>query len=140
MPIEIDNIVLNKASIIERALKRMRQEYAANPELTNYTHIDAMILNIERACQAAIALSFHLVAVNRLGVPQTSADSFILLHKNGIIEEKTSRAMVGMTGFRNVAIHEYQDMNMDILKQIAENEYKSLIVYCREIGIKIVVE
>ncbi len=34
----------------------MKEEYAFNPNLDNYTHIDAMVLNIERACQAAIDL------------------------------------------------------------------------------------
>ncbi|MBI9103523.1 MAG: DUF86 domain-containing protein [Spirochaetales bacterium] len=140
MPIEIDNIIINKAAIIERSLKRMRQEYAANPELTDFTHIDAMILNIERACQAAIDLAFHIVAVNHYGVPQTSADSFIFLFQNNILREATSKAMIGMTGFRNVAIHQYQDLNMDVLRQIAEKEYETLISLCQELGIKIVVE
>jgi uncharacterized protein YutE (UPF0331/DUF86 family) len=61
----------------------MHQEYAFNPALDNYTHIDAMILNIERACQAAIDLAQHLVAEHHLGSPQSSAELFILLKKNG---------------------------------------------------------
>lgn len=56
MPIQPDNVLLNKAAIIERSLRRMREEYEANLDLDNFTHIDAMILNIERACQAAIDL------------------------------------------------------------------------------------
>lgn len=139
MPTEPDNIILNKASIIERSLKRMKEEYANNPDLDDYTHIDAMTLNIERACQAAIDLAQHLVAVNRCGMPQSSADAFILLNKNGIISEKTAKDLIGMTGFRNIAIHEYQAMDMDILRAIAEKEYKSLINFCSEVGVKIII-
>jgi len=134
-----DNIVLNKASIIERSLRRMKEEFSFNPELDNYTHVDAMILNIERACQAAIDLAHHLVAVNHSGMPQTSADAFILLYKSGIISEKIARSMVSMTGFRNVVIYEYQEMDIDILRSIADKEYKSLIQFCRELGTNIVV-
>ena len=47
MPIEPDNVVLNKAAIIERSLNRMREEIHSNPELDNYTHLDALILNVE---------------------------------------------------------------------------------------------
>jgi len=72
MPTKPDNVVLNKAAVIERALRRMRQEYEFNPTLDNFTHVDAMILNIERACQAAIDLAQHLVAQNHLGIPQSS--------------------------------------------------------------------
>ena len=139
MPTAPDNVVLNKAAIIERSLKRMKEEYTFNPELNNYTHIDAMILNIERACQAAIDMAQHLVAVNHAGMPQASADAFILLKKANILSDDISKAMISMTGFGNAAIHEYQEMDMDILRAIAEKEYKSLIEYCREVGVNLVV-
>lgn len=137
MLIEPDNVVFNKASIIERSLNRMREEYKSNPELDNYTHIDAMILNIERACQGAIDLAQHLVAINHCGMPQNSADAFMLLNKSKIICENTAKKMIGMTGFRNVAIHEYQTLDLDILRMIAEKEYKSLISFCKEVGVLI---
>lgn len=140
MPISPDNVVLNKSAIIERSLRRMREEYRADSSLENYTHIDAMILNIERACQAAIDLAQHLIAVHHLGMPQNSAEAFILLEKSNFISKASTRSMVGMTGFRNVAIHEYQKLEMDILRLIAESEYKSLIEFCRELGVKIVVD
>jgi uncharacterized protein YutE (UPF0331/DUF86 family) len=140
MPIEPDDVVRNKSAIIERSLRRMKEEYAADPGLTNYTHIDAMILNIERACQAAIDLSMHIVSVHHAGVPQNSADAFLLLERAKFIGNSTTRAMVAMTGFRNVAIHEYQDLEMEVLRSIAEREWKGLVEFCREMGIAIKVE
>lgn len=137
MHIKLDNVIYNKSSIIERSLNRMIEEFYADEKLENYTHIDAMILNIERACQAAIDLSQHIVASNHLGIPQTSSESFILLNKSNIISTETMRSMVSMTGFRNIAIHEYQELEMDILRIIATKEYKSLISFCKEIGILI---
>ena len=140
MPTKPDNVVLNKAAIIERSLRRMKEEYGNNPGLDNYTHIDAMVLNIERACQAAIDLAQHLVAENRAGMPQTSAEAFVLLRKANIISDTAAKAMIKMTGFRNVVIHEYQELEMEVLRAIAEREYKSLMNFCGEVGIKIVVE
>jgi len=137
MPTKPDNVVLNKAAVIERALRRMHQEYEFNPTLDNFTHVDAMILNIERACQAAIDLAQHLVAQNHLGIPQSSAELFVLLRKANLLSAETSRAMIAMTGFRNVAIHEYQELEIDILRAIAEKEYKTLISFCREAGVNL---
>lgn len=139
MHIEPDNVMFNKAAIIERSLRRMKEEYSKNPALDNYTHIDSMILNIERACQAAIDLASHLVANLHLGIPQNSGEAFVLLHRNKYISERLSKSMVGMTGFRNVAIHEYQELEMEILRAIADKEYKTLIEFCLECGVKIVV-
>jgi len=79
MAIPIDDIFLAKAAIIERALRRMKQEYLANPELDNYTHIDAMTLNVERACQAAIDLAMHIVARALETLPSTSISKWTCL-------------------------------------------------------------
>jgi uncharacterized protein YutE (UPF0331/DUF86 family) len=135
MPIALDDICYNKAAIIERALRRALEEYAMDPHLENFTHIDAMTLNIERACQAAIDLAMHLVARDHLGSPQGSADSFRLLLTAGYIRSSTALALTGMVGFRNVAVHEYQQMEMSVIKKIGDKRWKDLVRYCEELGI-----
>ena len=138
MPTDPDNVLVNKAGIIERALRRMKEEFDADPRLENFTHLDAMILNIERACQSAIDMALHVTAQGHLGIPQNSADAFLLLEKSGHISPTTARAMVGMTGFRNIAIHQYQALDSEILRTIAASEYQSLIDFCAELGVRIV--
>jgi len=137
MPIEPDDLCRNKGAIIERSLRRMREELAADPELANYSHIDAMTLNIERACQAAIDLALHLVAREHLGMPQTSADAFRLLAKSGLLGQETALEMVAMTGFRNIVVHEYQAMDLGILRAIATERWTSLVAFCAETGTRI---
>ena len=137
MPTQPDSVSLNKAAIIERAIRRIHEEYGANPTLDNYTHIDAMTLNIERACQAAIDLAMHLVAKERLGMPQSSAEAFRLLHDAKKIDKQTLGAMVAMSGFRNIAIHEYQQMDMSVLHEIAQKRWMSLVDYCQSLGLKV---
>jgi len=137
MPIELDDVCFNKAGIIERSLRRVKEEYGFDPQLKNYTHIDALVLNVERACQAAIDMAIHLIAMHHFGIPQNSGDSFALLLKNKVITEETTTQMISMTGFRNVAIHEYQSLDMGVVHHIAQEGWKSMIMYCQEIGIRI---
>lgn len=137
MPIPPDDVGYNKAAIIERAIRRMRQEFAADPDLRNFTHVDALTLNLERACQAAIDFALHVVSTRHLGMPQRSADAFLLLSKADILSEKTTHAMVAMTGFRNIAIHEYQELDLSLLRRIAEHDWESLVDFCREMGTEI---
>lgn len=137
MPIEIDDVILNKAAVIERCVRRIKEEYSACPKLDNYTHLDASILNIERACQAAIDMSMHIVASKHLGMPQTSSGAFELLYKNCMISEKLFKSLKAMTGFRNIAIHEYQILDNGIVKYIAVTGYKDFIEFCRQIGVRI---
>jgi uncharacterized protein YutE (UPF0331/DUF86 family) len=137
MPIELDDIIINKAGIIERSLRRVIEEYQADPALDSYTHIDALTLNLERACQAAIDIAIHICSIQRLGIPQTSTDAFKLLEKAGILHKETTKKMIGMVGFRNIAVHEYQVMDMNILRAIAEQDWKSLVDYLAQLGVHI---
>jgi len=115
----------------------MWEEYQADPDLKNLTRIDALTLNVERACQAAIDLAYHTVAVKKLGMPQSSSDAFIMLARHQILTETSARSMIAMTGFRNIAIHEYQELDLGILRAIAVTHWKSLVDYCAELGLAV---
>ena len=45
--------------------------------------------------------------------------------------------MVQMVGFRNIIIYEYQKLDTEILKDIAEKDYKSFIHFVESLGYKI---
>jgi uncharacterized protein YutE (UPF0331/DUF86 family) len=101
-----DDLFLNKSAIIRRCLTRVREEYGGQPaHLQNVTRQDAIVLNIQRACEAAIDLAMSLVARRSLGVPQTSRDAFVLLERAGLLTAETARRMRAMVGFRNIAVH-----------------------------------
>lgn len=93
----------------------------ACPTLDDFTHIDALALNIERACQAAIDMAMHVVADRHLGVPQSTADAFSLLQRSGLIDAVLVAALHGMVGFRNVAIHQYDQLDMGVLRWVIES-------------------
>lgn len=132
-----DDVSLNKAAIIERSIRRMREEFAADPDMCSYTRIDAMTLNIERACQAAIDLAMHVVAVNHLGMPQSTGEAFGILHENGYIAKELASKLRGMVGFRNIAIHQYQELDLNVLKGIAEEGWCDLVSFCETLGLHI---
>ena len=137
MPTPPSDALLNKAAIIERCIRRIKEEYAADPQLDSPTHVDALTLNIERACQAAIDMAMHLVSQQHLGIPQNSAEAFDLLGKAAIIPPTLCKSLRAMTGFRNVAIHEYQELDMDILHYIARQGFHDFIRLCSALGLKI---
>lgn len=134
---DVDDVCLNKGAIMERCIRRIHEEYAADPALEDFTHLDALTLNIERACQAAIDMAMHVVATRHLGVPQTSAGAFELLRKAHVISAELAQSLKGMTGFRNVAIHEYQTLDLAVVHWIAENGARDWVELCRSLGVTI---
>lgn len=115
------DVLLNKVSIIERCIERINKEYEGNAEnLNNFTKQDSIILNIQRSAEACIDIAMHIVAEKSLGVPQNSRDAFELLYKNKYIDESTNKKLKAMVGFRNIAVHDYQIINLHIIKKIVE--------------------
>lgn len=137
MPTLPDDILLNKAAIIERCVRRMRDEFLACPALDDFTHVDALTLNIERACQAAIDMAMHVVAERHLGVPQSTADAFLLLERAGVVGAPLAASLCGMVGFRNVAIHQYDDIDMSVLRWIVESGFGDWIRLGEALGVAI---
>jgi uncharacterized protein YutE (UPF0331/DUF86 family) len=117
-----DDVLLNKAAIIERCLQRVNEEYRGHEgELeTNFTRQDSIVLNLQRACEAAIDLAMHVVRVYKLGLPQESRDAFALLNQAGLLDEAIARRMQAMVGFRNVAVHAYRKLSLPVVKAIIE--------------------
>ncbi len=135
MPTE--DVLLNKAAIIERCIRRIREEKESDPDFANPTHVDALTLNVERACQATIDLAMHVVATEHLGIPQSSAEAFQLLEKAGKIDASLAASLRGMTGFRNVAVHEYQELDVSVLRWIVKDGWKDWVALCGELGLRI---
>lgn len=115
-----DNIIINKSEIISRCLLRVKEEYlkAGDQFLEDYSRQDAAILNLERAIQAAIDMAAHIVRVKGLAVPKEYKDVFIALHKDKMISDSLLTAMENMVGFRNISVHEYQKLNINIVVSI----------------------
>lgn len=73
----MNDVVINKVQSIQRCVKRAREEYAqAEDFLTDYTHQDAAILNVLRACELAIDLAAYVISQRKLGVPTSSREAF----------------------------------------------------------------
>jgi uncharacterized protein YutE (UPF0331/DUF86 family) len=129
-----DDLIINKAAIIRRCLARVREEYAGDPaNLEDQTRQDAMVLNVQRACEAAIDLAMHMVARARLGVPQTSRDAFVLLERDGLLTPDTGRRLRAMVGFRNVAVHAYQELQLPVLRAVVEEHLRDFEIYLAEV-------
>ena len=118
----VSDVLLNKVAIIERCLVRVEEEYCGHEDEleTNYTRQDSIILNLQRACEASIDAAMHLVRVKKLGIPQESREAFDMLCASGIITQTLCDRLKAMVGFRNVAVHDYKALNLEVVVNILE--------------------
>lgn len=130
-----DDVLLNKAATIERCVARVREEYAADTDAfaSNFTRQDASILNIQRACEAALDMGHHVIRRHRLGMPQSARDVFDLLATAQWLEPPLAEAMKRMVGFKNIAVHQYQTLQLTITVNIIESHLDEFLAFSRQI-------
>lgn len=114
------DVVLSKAETIERCVRRVREEHAGDEAhlRDDMTRQDSILLNLQRACEASIDLAMHLVRTHRLGIPQESRDAFRLLLEAGHLDRELGERLMRMVGFRNIAVHNYRELDLDIVQSI----------------------
>lgn len=123
----VDDVILNKQETIKRCLNRINEVYNDNYDnLQDYTKQDSIVLNIQRLCEAAIDIAMHVIAEFELGVPQSSREAFLILEKEKIINEDLSKQLKAMIGFRNLAVHDYQELKLKIIQSIIEKRLSDI--------------
>ena len=131
----VDDVILNKAAVIERCVARVREEYGDDEDnlLANITRQDSIILNLQRACEAAIDLAMHVVRVRRCGIPQETRESFEMLRDAGLLHADLAARMARMVGFRNVAVHDYRKLDLQIVKSIVTDRLGDFLAFAKAI-------
>lgn len=118
----MNDILINKIATITRCLKRIHDVYGDGLSFKqDYTQQDSVVLNLQRICEACIDIANHLNRRYQYGVPQSSRDSFTLLAQNNVLPTALAENLKKMVGLRNIAVHDYQELNLDIVIHVIKH-------------------
>jgi uncharacterized protein YutE (UPF0331/DUF86 family) len=121
------DVVIAKINSIQKCLKRIKEITKLDPKsLENLDTEEIVILNLQRAIQSSIDLAAHIVADEGLGVPRELRENFDLLRQKNVLTDELTKRLRKMVGFRNIAVHEYDTINIDILKSILQHNLKDI--------------
>ena len=126
----MNDVVWNKKESIERCIRQIRTYYAlpaSVPFAEDHLKQDAIALNMQRACEQAIDLANYTIRKKKLGLPKESRESFLLLAEDGILPRELAIKLGKMVGFRNTLVHEYQELDLDLMVEVIEHHLDDLI-------------
>lgn len=125
-------VALVKIASVQRCIERARHEFhAAGARFDeDFTRQDAAILNVVRACEQVIDLANHVIKMKKLGLPQTSAESFALLERSSIIAPDLANTLMHMVAFRNTVVHQYQKTDLVIVRRVLSSGLDDLLAFC----------
>lgn len=127
-------VVLDKISSIKRCVERIVEEYQDDEtSIMNITKQDSIVLNLQRACELSIDIANYIISRNGLEVPKTTRESFAILERHEIIDGTLSDNLQKMVGFRNIAVHNYKKLSLEILSEIIRNNLNDFEIYSEKI-------
>lgn len=132
----MNEVILNKKVSIERCIAQINQYYAMDrglPFEQDFLKQDAIAMNLQRACELAIDIANHLIKIKKLGLPQDSRDSFELLQRTGLIDAPMMRNLQAMVGFRNVLVHAYRKLDLEVMVNVIENHTRDLLDFAHRV-------
>lgn len=128
------DVLIAKQQSLERCLARVRHAWeqpSTLPFERDYDRQDIIALNLQRACEQALDMANHVVAARKLGWPRTSAESFDLLERAGLVTAALAGQMKAMVGLRNVVVHQYQDLDLEIVTSVVQEHLDDLSDFAR---------
>jgi len=129
------DVLANKIESLRRCIARIEQKRPSSADdLRKSADLqDIMVINLERAVQVCVDIAAHLISSRGGAVPGTMAEAFSALATANVITPATAERMQKAVGFRNIAVHEYEKINWDIVFKIVTIHLEDFRQFAREV-------
>ncbi|MFP4179710.1 MAG: type VII toxin-antitoxin system HepT family RNase toxin [Spirochaetaceae bacterium] len=115
-----NDIILKKMTSLEHCIDRLEKKRPEKWELflEDYDLQDIISVNLERAVQLTVDIGLQTLLELNIQPPESMGEVFSLLSREKIISEELSEHLKSAVGFRNIAVHEYEDIDWKIVQSI----------------------
>lgn len=84
---------------------------------------EIIILNLQRAVQICVDIGNH-IAIDYAVAPTTMSDVFRILAEKNVITKQNADNLAKAVGFKNIAVHQYDVLDNNIIFSIVQNNLK----------------
>jgi uncharacterized protein YutE (UPF0331/DUF86 family) len=123
------DLLLQKLAFIETCVQELRT-LARPAEMRRDVREARFVLHtLQIAIQATIDAASHIVSDERLGEPETNRELFERLGQHGWLTTELAETMGRMAAFRNIVVHGYAGVNLEIARDIVEHRLPDLLAF-----------
>jgi len=115
-----DALLLGKLESLRRCLSRITEKRpASSARLKSDLDLqDIISVNLERAVQLCVDIGLYILSERNLPLSGSMADTFRRLNAADVLDSHITERMAKAVGFRNMAVHAYQEIDWDIVFSI----------------------
>lgn len=126
-------LIYKKLAFIETCVRELRE--LARPERMAEDVREARFIEhtLQLAIQAALDVASHIVSARRLGEPETNRALFDLLGRERLVASNLADSLHAMAGFRNVLVHGYAEVDLEVVQDILDNHLDDLLAFAEQV-------
>lgn len=115
-----NEVILKKMTSLKHCLDRLEEKRPNTWEslVENYDLQDIISINLERAVQLSVHIGLHTLSELNIQPPETMGEVFSLLSREKVIPAALAERLKSAVGFRNIAVHEYEEIDWKIVHSI----------------------
>ncbi len=128
-------IIAEKLESLRRCVQRIEDKTPkdAGSLIQDIDLQDILIVNLTRAVQISVDIGSHIMSSANQPMPQTMGDVFTKLQELGAISLDISERLKKAVGFRNIAVHNYEAINWQIVYVICQSSLRDFRQFAQEI-------
>lgn len=132
-------VVEQKLESLRRCLQRIEKKCPAEPAVlaADIDLQDIISLNLSRAVQIAVDIGAHLIAGMEVPPPDTMDQTFDLLAQQGVLNSELASSLKKAVGFRNIAVHNYENINWNIVHSIVKYHLADFTAFAKVAAIRL---
>lgn len=129
-------VIEQKLESLRRCLRRIADKCPPDAETLKRDPDlqDIIALNLTRAVQLCVDIGAHLIAGMEVPPPDTMGLTFDVLAQVGVIHENLATQLKKAVGFRNIAVHNYKDIDWVIVHTIARHHLGDFTEFAKVIA------
>ncbi len=132
----MDKDVINrKLESLRRCIARITSKMPITREVlrSNDDLQDIIALNLERAVQICVDIAAHVMSETEMPPPSTMAEGFARLAELQILPLQLAESLQKAVAFRNILVHNYTDINWDIVTDIVTHRLTAFVQFAQAI-------
>jgi len=115
-------LIDQKLESLRRSLVRIRTRCPSTVEalIADIDAQDIITLNLSRAIQLSVDVAMHMASQLDVPTPGTMGAAFEALSAQKVIDADVAERMRKAVGFRNIAVHNYEAINWEVVMAIVQ--------------------
>jgi len=129
------DVIYYKIEILKRYVDRIKAKRPQSSAVLakEFDRQDIILMNLQRAVKICVDIAAYILAGSTLPPPMSMEDAIYQIYMLEIISKTTCEKMQRSVKFRNIAIHEYDNINWEIVYSIISNHLDDFREYAREV-------